>query len=294
MAEYQLKNEKLEITVRSKGAELISLKDCTSGREYMWSGNPEYWNRVSPILFPIVGGLKNNQYTYEDKTYSMGKHGFARDLDFNLIQHTDSVIWFSVENTPETLEQYPFRFLLAVGYQLEGANVKVMWRVVNEDNKEMHFSIGGHPGFVCPHTEGEKQTDYFISFGDKKSVVSSLITPEGLTSATVKTVYELKDGLLPIAADLFDQDALVIENSQTNEVSLADANKKPYIKVSFQAPLFGVWSPTKKNAPFVCIEPWYGRCDSEDFDGSLQDRVWENHLEKGCMFETEYNIELLV
>lgn len=169
--------------------------------------------------------------------------------------------------------------------------MKVTWKVTNQDDKEMFFSIGGHPAFYCPLNPGEKQTDYSIYLEGAKEITSRRIGEGGLATDTLVT-YPLEESCLPIDAHLFDYDALVVENHQTQKVSLLDPGKHPYVTVSFDAPLFGLWSPPKKNAPFVCIEPWYGRCDHEKFEGTLEEREWGNRLSPEEVFEAFYTISI--
>ena len=289
MALYELKNEQIAITVDSHGAELKSLKKLADDQEYMWCGDAKFWGRTSPVLFPFVGGLKNKEYRFEGKTYSMTQHGFARDMDFELETQTESELWFTLESTEETLARYPFPFILNLGYRLEGSTVTVLWKVENPSEKQMYFSIGGHPAFNCPLTDETKQSDYSVSFADTDEIVSTRISEEGLATGCMD-IYHLADGHLSLTSNLFDHDALVIEDHQTDTVALCRKDGTPYLTVKMEAPLFGIWSPPGKNAPFVCIEPWYGRCDDEYFDGDLTEREWGNKLAPHHTFEASYTI----
>ena len=291
MALYELKNEQIAITVDSHGAELKSLKKLADDQEYMWCGDAKFWGRTSPVLFPFVGGLKNKEYRFEGKTYSMTQHGFARDMDFELETQTESELWFTLESTEETLARYPFPFILNLGYRLEGSTVAVLWKVENPSEKQMYFSIGGHPAFNCPLTDETKQSDYSVSFADTDEIVSTRISEEGLATGCMD-IYHLADGHLSLTSNLFDHDALVIEDHQTDTVALCRKDGTPYLTVKMEAPLFGIWSPPGKNAPFVCIEPWYGRCDDEYFDGDLTEREWGNKLAPHHTFEASYTITI--
>ena len=291
MALYELKNEQIAITVDSHGAELKSLKKLADDQEYMWCGDAKFWGRTSPVLFPFVGGLKNKEYRFEGKTYSMTQHGFARDMDFELETQTESELWFTLESTEETLARYPFPFILNLGYRLEGSTVTVLWKVENPSEKQMYFSIGGHPAFNCPLTDETKQSDYSVSFADTDEIVSTRISEEGLATGCMD-IYHLADGHLSLTSNLFDHDALVIEDHQTDTVALCRKDGTPYLTVKMKAPLFGIWSPPGKNAPFVCIEPWYGRCDDEYFDGDLTEREWGNKLAPHHTFEASYTITI--
>ena len=289
---YKLANEEITIEVDTLGAELKSLLDHKTGREYMWEGDPRYWKRTSPVLFPLVGNYKNKETSYRGKVYKMSQHGCARDMEFILISQTSDTIWFGVDSTEETLKSYPFPFRLEVGYRLAGKAVEILWRVINTGNDTMYFSIGGHPAFKCPLHQMEEQTDYYILFDVKDKVISRRIGEDGLASDILDT-YTLDDGYLPISADLFDHDALLIERQSIHSVALADADKKPYVKISFDVPLFGIWSPPGKHAPFVSIEPWYGRCDHSNFAGTLEEREFGNQLDAGQQFDAFYKIEAL-
>ena len=218
MAVYELKNDGVEIKVHSKGAELKSLKNPVTGTEYLWQGDPAFWNRSSPILFPFVGKTDRNEFRTKGKTYSMTQHGFARDMEFELLSRTEDEIWFVLKDSEETRQKYPYGFTLKLGYRLFDNGVEVCWQVENEEEEELPFSIGGHPAFYCPIEEGTAQTDYLLRFDCKDRVVCTRISDEGL-ALNEEDVYPLKDGFLPITEHLFDHDALVIENRQAKEVA---------------------------------------------------------------------------
>ena len=291
MTGYYLKNEQISIGVDTFGAELKSLKKITTDTEYMWDARPEYWKRTAPVLFPIVGSLNNGSYRYDGKNYPMSQHGFARDMEFALLQQTETELKFTLKANEETKAKYPFDFELQLGYRLDGNNLIVSWKVLNCDSKEMYFSIGGHPAFMCPINENGKQIEYKLLFDTDNKITASIIGNGGTLSSRTKE-YTLNNGMMDITADLFDEDALIIENNQAHKVSLCNQEGSPYLTVSFDAPLFGLWSPAKKNAPFICIEPWYGRCDKETFEGELSEREWGNKLSPSEEFYTEYTITI--
>lgn len=289
---YQLENDAVVLTVDSKGAELQSLVKKDSGQEYMWSGDGKFWGRISPVLFPVVGRFYGNHYTHEGKTYEISQHGFARDYEFALVSRTDDGIWMRFESNDETKKVYPFDFALEIGYRVSGKDVTVLWKVINTGEKEMHFSIGGHPGFVCPLNPEEKQEDYGVKFTPAPECVESRLL-EGPYASDEFEEYVLEDGgILPLADGIFDGDALIIEGNQAQEVSLVRPDGTEYLSVRFDAPLFGIWSPPKKHAPFVCIEPWYGRSDPVGYSGELKDREWGNHLAPGAVFDASYIISI--
>ena len=286
---YQLKNEALTLEIDAHGAEMKSLKDNQTGQEYLWDGDPAFWKRTSPVLFPLVGNYRDKESVYQGKTYTMSQHGFARDMDFAVTEEKDQEIWFALQETPETKEKYPFDFKLSIGYRLENRTVQVIWKVENTNRETMYFSIGGHPAFVCPVPGKGKQPEYALRFDTEGPVVSSLIGEGGLLTEE-KVEYPLTDQKLQIAEDLFARDALVIEQDQAHKVSLVDPTGNAYVTVRFDAPLFGIWAPKGGKAPFVCIEPWYGRCDRADFSKKLEEREWGNTLEAGGIFEKSYTI----
>lgn len=291
---YELKNDKLTIKVDTLGAELISVKGNQNGQEYLWCGDKKFWGRHSPVLFPFVGKPKDGKYRYDGKEYVMGQHGFARDMEFQCISEKDGEIWFVLNATQETKEKYPFDFRLEIGYRLEEDTIAVMWRVANQEKeKEMYFSIGAHPAFMCPVKEGEKKTDYSIYMNGKTdSIMYHFLNANSGLMRDERYRLELKEGTCRLTETFFDESAYIIEDRQVSEVSLTDPQGKAYITVSFDAPLVGIWSPEKKNAPFVCIEPWYGRCDRENFEGTLQEREWGNKLAPMEVFEAFYRIRV--
>ncbi len=292
MAIYSLKNTQIGICVDSHGAELRSLKKLDSGMEYMWNADPAYWGRTSPVLFPLVGCLNNGSFRYGGKAYPMAKHGFAKDMEFELLRQTEEELIFLLRSDEETRTVFPFEFEFEQGYRFDKENEKklvVSWNVKNCGSQRMYFSIGGHPAFWCPIGGRGTRTDYKLMFDAKDKIVSSLVGENSLLTGGTKE-FALRDGAMEITADLFDTDALILENDQAHTISLCDSSGKPYVTVCSDAPVLGIWSPAKKNAPFICIEPWYGICDSEGFAGELSERRYGNELAPSGEFYAEYTI----
>jgi Galactose mutarotase and related enzymes len=292
---HVLKNDFLTIRIEELGAELISIINNHTQKEYLWNADSKYWKRHSPILFPFVGSLKDKSYLYQGRTYPALQHGFARDMTFNLFKATDEELWFSLEADETTLDIYPFLFRLEIGYLLSGNKISVAWHVLNKGENELFFSIGAHPAFLCPLDPEETQSDCFLSFDTESPLCYHHINENGLlikkadgTENYISTDF----GVLPVDSHMFDLDALIFEDHQCHRISLLDSTRMPYVTVTFDAPLFGLWSPAGKNAPFICIEPWYGRCDSEDYNGSLQERECGNTLLPGKVFEASYCVEI--
>ena len=285
-----LSNQELTIRVAEHGAELSSLVANRTGKEYLWQADPAFWKRHSPVLFPIVGSVWNAEYRHEGAVYPLSQHGFARDMDFTLIHETEKELRFSLESTPETLRVYPFPFLLEIGYRLEGNKVEVLWQVMNRGEKNMYFQIGAHPAFYYPNYEADQPDRGYFAFDVKENLVYRPLVEKGCVGDKVLPVPLDAEGLLPLDVHTFDIDTFILENSQVNRVDLLDKEKRPYLSLTFTAPVVGLWSPPKKNAPFVCIEPWYGRCDRVGYTGEYKERDWVWTLEAGKVFDASYTI----
>ena len=270
-----LENEYLKIKVNSHGAELTEIINKSNNLSYLWDANPLHWKRVSPVLFPNVGKYYDGKYVYNGKEYYQGQHGFARDMEFAFLEQKDNYISFVLNSNEKTMVNYPFQFSLILSYELKGNEVVVGWKVINIDNKEIYFSIGGHPAFNVPLLD-ENRSDCYLYFKNCTKIVNTKISNKGY-STDEQIEYQLDNGYLKIFDELFDNDALVIENQGIKEVSITDKNKNPFITVKMDCPLFGIWSPFR-TTPFVCIEPWYGRCDGEGFSGTLEQRKYQNKL----------------
>jgi len=301
----KLSNGIIDIEIAEHGAELTSIKK--NGLEYLWQANPEYWKRHSPVLFPIVGSVWNGEYRSNGKTYKLGQHGFARDMDFTLLGTTGDSILYALESSPATKEKYPYDFRLEIGYTIRNNEIEVLWRVINPSTTPMSFQIGAHPAFYWPMLskisrddlpameEKLKETNKrgFFTFGkrEKEAYVNTLLGEKGCANTSEHTfvVTNIK-GQLPLTTDTFDHDALILENQQVNQVTLCTQGGEPYLTLKFDAPLVGLWSPPTKNAPFVCIEPWYGRCDRVEYDGLYEDKDWIQHLNGKSTFEARYTI----
>lgn len=291
MAVCEISNGKLTAAVDSYGAELRSLRKAETGEEYMWCADPAFWGKVSPNLFPFIGMLKNGEYRYGGETYKMTKHGFARDMEFQLMSHEAAEVWFALEANEAAKQMYPFDFRLEIGYRLEDMRIKVLWRVENLSEEEMYFSIGGHPAFKCPLADEDKREDYFLQFDEQECIRCTIIGEDGLVG-NQSVVYELEKGLLSVKKELFERDAMVMEDNQVHKISLLTPQKEPYIRVEFDTPVVAVWTPATVEAAFVCIEPWYGLCDSADFEGTLEERKWGQRLQPGKRFAADYTISI--
>ena len=288
---YVLENEKLRVEIDSLGAELKSVKDKATNQEYMWQGDPKYWGRTSPVLFPFVGRLKDDSFLHGGKTYTMKQHGFARDMEHQMLSKTDTRIWFKLVTSEETLAIFPFSFVLNIGYELAGNELKVLWEVSNNSvDKHMHFGIGAHPAFNCPIHGEDSKAGYKLYFGGADEIHHHGNDPVTGLSVDEDLVLPLENHRATITPEFFDRCTYIVEGNQTKEVGIEDPDGNRILTVLFDMPLFGLWSPEGKNAPFLCIEPWCGRCDSVDFEGTLKARAYDNVLQAGEKFSTSYVI----
>ncbi len=292
MNTYTISNSYLTAKFTTLGAELISLQNMNN-REYIWSADPKFWKRHSPVLFPLVGKYKDNKCIYQGKSYELPQHGFARDMDFQLFSQKNDEIWFRLVSNEETLAKYPFSFELLCGYVLENKRLTVKWKVINSQEETMYFSIGAHPAFA-PAPDAKNMVGYAFKFyGNEEDYTYGLLSSSGLLLDDSYEITLDRNKTVKITSDMFDEDAWVLENRGTTAIGLVDTSGTEFLKVHFNTPVYGLWSPAKSDIPFVCIEPWYGRCDRQDFHGELQEREWGNTLEAGREFQGEYTIEVV-
>lgn len=286
---YTIENEKIKLTVADHGAEIKSLIRKSDGRELMWQADGTFWARTSPVLFPLVGNYYGKKSVYAGKTYEMGQHGFARDMDFTLVSQTADELVFTLKDNEETKEKYPFSFILTLSYKITDGTVNVGWQVENPNDSKMYFSIGGHPAFNC---DLDTWTLRFEKVGKVNDTVTAFIISSDGSGCLgdEEEKLALDNGILHMSDELFSRDALIIEDRQSDQVTLVNPEGVDELSVKFDAPLFGVWSPVGKHAPFVCIEPWYGRCDRVGFNQKLEEREYGNTLEAGEVFKTSYDI----
>jgi galactose mutarotase-like enzyme len=287
-----LKNDVLTVEVSEHGAELHSIRKGAT--EYLWQADPKFWARHSPVLFPIVGSVWDKLYRVDGKVYELGQHGFARDMDFVKVEGNDTEVFYRLESNDETLEKYPWPFRLEIGYKLHGNSIDVIWRVYNPGTEDMYFQIGAHPAFYYPDYDPETDERGYFSFDRSEGLECIRIMEKGCVDAVTKYPLEIpQDGLLPLRKDTFDViDTIMLQDSQIGRVTLHRNDGTPWLSLKFTAPVIGLWSPPTKNAPFICIEPWYGRCDRAGYTGDYRQKDWVNRLEPGKEFEGIYTIEI--
>ena len=289
---HTLKNDILTVLVKEHGAELASIMKGST--EYLWQADPAFWGRHSPVLFPIVGSVWEKRYRIDGVEYEMGQHGFARDMDFTLVDGNETEVRYRLESSAETLVKYPYPFVLEIAYRLEGNKLDVIWDVYNPSEEDIFFQIGAHPAFYYPDYDPQAPERGFLSFDRTEGLECIRIKEKGCVDAVTKYPLEIPaEGKLPLTRETFDEiDTIVLEDSQVGRVTLHRNDSSPWLSLSFDAPVVGIWSPPTKNAPFICLEPWYGRCDRAGYEGDYRDKDWMNRLAPGERFSSVYTIEI--
>ena len=286
----ELKNEQLSVIVSEKGAELQSIKDA-NGKEYLWQGDPSFWPRRSPILFPIVCSVNDDTYCVDGQEYHLPRHGFARDTTFKLISQSERKVTFALESSEETKKVYPYDFTLSISYVLDGNKIGVIWHVHNTDNQEIHFQIGGHPAFNVPGMKAGDTQSGRIRLDNQEPLDGLKSYIDGSHEMTEIPV-EAEQGIIEFTDNTWRNDSVKIHKSQVHRAELLGTDGEPEVTVDFRTPVIAFWSPYQKNAPFVCIEPWYGLGDPRGFKGEFKDKPLMNHLQPGASFMSRYDITI--
>jgi galactose mutarotase-like enzyme len=280
-----ISNSILSATINHKGAELQSLLNTSSKKEYIWEGNPNYWGKHSPVLFPIVGTLKNNSFAYNDEAYELPRHGFARDFDFDLLSSKSNKVVFSLQCNELTKQLFPFEFELRLSYTLINSELIITYTVINHGMETMPFSIGGHPAFAL-HQSFEK---YSLQFVSNEKLISYSLENDLLSENTQE--IPLHANRLPLSYSLFEQDALIFKSLQSKQIQILE-NDTPILNFKFHDfPNFGIW--TKNNAPFLCLEPWAGYSDTAVASGNILEKEAIQLLESNSVKEYSFRIEIL-
>ena len=275
--------------MRDHGAELRSIKERADETEYLWRGDPSWWKYSAPLLFPIVGKLVDGKYRVDGKTYELPAHGLARISDFELVEQKKDAIRFALGWTDETLQKYPWKFRLEVGYALEGRTVCVAWDVKSEDATEMVFSIGAHPAFRCPIVPGETLEDCYLQFNRKEDAKNMKLAP-GVFFAHEREASFTGDKL-PLSDAFFAGGVRAYDDLKSDTVTIRSTKSEKTLTISAPGfPYWGFWMPEKGGAPFLCLEPWYGHADYADFDGEFAEKAGTQKLAPGKTFHAEYTI----
>lgn len=286
----QISNGIIQVSIAEKGAELQSIILVENQLEYMWSGNPAYWSKKSPVLFPIVGGLKNNNYQYNGSTYTLPRHGFARDKEFTVTALSAGSITLTLVEDAESLQVYPFKFSFSITYTLDNNIISVSYLVENKNDAPMYFSVGAHPAFAVPLIKGTHFSDYYLAFNQSETSGKWPLSSAGLIrEAPDDFLQDTKQ--LPLTKELFYGDALVFKDLNSTVISILSEKTEHRLKVSYKDfPYMGIWS--SKDADFVCIEPWCGIADSVGASGNLEEKEGINTLEPDEEFKRSWSIEV--
>jgi galactose mutarotase-like enzyme len=285
-----LENKYLSITVNPKGAELNNIYNKDTRLEYLWSGNPVFWGKKSPVLFPIVGGLKNNTYTYNGAEFQMNRHGFAREMEFSQNGHKKDSISFTLNASEDTLKQYPFIFRFNITYTLKKNVLSCTYQIINVDIKPMFFSVGAHPAFKVPLVEGTSFNDYYLLFNSAESAGQWPLSKDGLIQEEPIPFFH-NNNRINLTKNLFYGDALVFKELESNSISLLSDKTKHGFKFGFNKfPYMGLWSA--KDADFICIEPWCGIADSVDVSGDIRKKEGMRILFPGEQMNRTWSVEV--
>jgi galactose mutarotase-like enzyme len=293
-----IKSDRIQVSASTKGAELQSIKG-PDGVEYLWQGDPAFWPRRSPLLFPIVGALPGGAYTYRGKSYTMGNHGFVRDAEFCLTFQGADEMSFELESDDKSRAIYPFDFVLGVTYRTRGDTLEVAYRVVNSGEKKMTFSIGAHPAFRAPIINGEKRTDFDLVFERTESVDRYFLNGDNLCTGKSESFLD-RASSVPLSGALFERGAIVLKDHLSRKVRLESRVSGRFVELSFpDFSQLGIWSPNGGangaavgEVPFVCIEPWFGVMPLAGSDPELERKEAVLSLAPSAVFGAAYTIKV--
>ena len=283
-----LQNEFLKVQISPKGAQLTSVYNKLNNTEHLWQGDPAIWGYQAPNLFPVVGGCYNNEILVDGQTYPMERHGFARTSEFAIHDCSDVHAKFSLGHSESTRLAYPYKFTFQVLYDLFDSELRVSYKVINQDEGTIFFSVGAHPAFNIPFFNGEKYDDYYIEFEQEEELVKHLLTDEGYFNGQTETVVQ-NGSKLNLSKDLFNQGALVFKQLFSRELLIKNHTTPNFISLTF--PHFeslGIWAAP--GADFVCIEPWLGYADNIGTPVDFRNKEGIKALEHGHVFEVDYTI----
>ncbi|MGV3766130.1 MAG: aldose 1-epimerase family protein [Chitinophagaceae bacterium] len=286
-----LDNGKLRVKIAEKGAELQELFSIAEGINFIWSGDPAYWGKFSPVLFPIVGTLRDNNFSHNGNTYSLSRHGFARDKVFTVEHTSANECSLLLSSDEDTLKVYPFHFHFRIKYSIGSDTLNVQYEVENSGAENMYFSVGAHPAFAVPFLPGTTYTDYALFFGKQVTAERWPITADGLIAGKPVSLLE-QSSSLPLSHQLFEKDALVFKQFPSDTISIRPLKGGPQLELTWKDfPFLGIWAA--KNADFVCIEPWCGIADASKAGGEIAAKEGIEKLEPGNVFSRGWQVRII-
>lgn len=288
---YSIENKILKATVDTSGAQLQSIYSKATETEYLWQGDPAYWAGRAYNLFPTIGRMYKNTYTYDGNEYSLRCHGIARYRAFQLTDRTATKLTFRLTEDEDSLKEYPFKFEFFIRYELKEATLEISFIVKNTDEKELIFALGGHPGFNVPFGKGAFE-DYYLEFSEKTKVLFHTLSESKFMTGE-KLPLPLTDGVrLPLRHELFDNDAAILGNT-CREISLKSKADPRYVTVKYpDFRYLGVWHTPETDAPFVCIEPWSALPATDGVITDLSAKEDMTRLAPGKTYKTSWSIEI--
>ena len=286
-----LKNDVAVVEIKKAGAEIVSFKSLVNDTEYVWDGNENIWGSHAPVLFPLVCAVVNNEIRVDGKTYEIGNHGFAKFSDFEVVEANDTTAVFKLTYSEKTLAMYPYKFNLFITYTLNGNKLETKYKVENADDKEIYFQLGTHPAFNCPLDKENQFEDYYLEFDQEETLERFFMNAGNCIVSDKSEVLIENSKILPLTHELFYDGALVFKKINSQKITLKSKKSAKHVVVSYEnLPTLGIWQ--KKDAPFVCIEPWYGLADTDNYTGEFKDRDRIIPLKQNETFEASLNIEV--
>ena len=286
-----IENQKMAATINEHGAELVSLINKTNGKEYMWSGDAKYWGRHAPVLFPTVGRLKDDTYTVDGQEYHMNQHGFARDMDFDVLKVEADQVVLELHSSDQTKKLYPYDFILRLAFKLTDNGVQVGYEVENPADEEMWFGIGGHPAFKVPMDGDHFYDDYVVKLEPQ---TNRNIIPLNGPYADIDHLKEERTSEIEVSHERFKDDAVILDLGEgPTTVTLTDNDQRHGVQLkTADAKYIGVWSCYPQEGQYVCLEPWWSIADTVDSDHDFKHKFANNHLAAHQTFKTEYEIDV--
>ena len=287
---FTISNETLTVDLNPQGAEILSIYNKQTKLDYLWNGDPAYWPKTSPVLFPIIGGLKDTTYQHKGNSYQMGRHGFGRESVYEVTEQSASSITFTLVANAATLKVYPFQFRFSVKHELNDNKLSITYIVENTGNEPLLFSVGAHPAFKVPLVEGTAFSDYYLLFHETENAGKGPLSKDGLIEKE-PIPFLTNTNKLPLSKELFYNDALVFKQLASNSISIVSDKTKHGLKTVFDGfPYMGIWN--FKDANFVCIEPWCGIADIVDTTQQLSEKEGINSLAIGKAFSRTWSVEV--